>query len=170
MCSTAPSACVLALAPWRNRLCPTLGCLLCSILERCLQQAAALEPRDIVSVLTGCTELRITLEPEQLQVRLPVHCMVLGCTGRIASEAMQYSEQLRKVLIRRRAQLRVAGCKPALAGQRGMTDWLCNLQKLDSVAAFCMPAFNPRMLADYMQLRAPMGCVPTPELTQVRPA
>ena len=50
--------------------------VLCSLLERCLQQAAALEPRDIVNLLTGCAELRMTLTPLQLQARgasLPLH-------------------------------------------------------------------------------------------------
>ena len=42
----------------------------------------------------------------------------------------------------------------------------CCVQKLDSVAAFCMPAFNPRMLSDYVELRGALESVPSRELTQ----
>ena len=50
-------------------LCPTKTLDLCRLFERGLQQAAAFEPRDLVNLLTGCHELRLELQPQDLQVQ-----------------------------------------------------------------------------------------------------
>ena len=48
---------------------PAATIMVCSLFERGLQQAAAFEPRDLVNILTGCAELRLEMQPQELRVR-----------------------------------------------------------------------------------------------------
>ena len=40
------------------------------------------------------------------------------------------------------------------------------LQVLDKAASFCMHAFNPRILTEYIHLRGPLGLPPSRDLSQ----
>ena len=53
---------------------PAATLLACRLFERGLQQAAAFEPRDLVNILTGCAELRLEMQPQELWVRSLLCC------------------------------------------------------------------------------------------------